>query len=70
MSEVEQVHDLLDDAGIEYIEFNGVFICKGANGNTARISNYKDDDSQFQAKLDGLTPNQAVVALIASMKEN
>jgi hypothetical protein len=69
MDEVDQVHVLLNDAGIEHIMLNGVFACKGANGNIARISNYEDDDSQFQAKLDGLTPKQAVAALIASLKE-
>ena len=69
MTKVEQVHDLLDDAGIEHVEINGVFLRNGANGNIARISNYEDDDSQFQVKLDGLTPKQAVAALVASMKE-
>lgn len=70
MNEVDQVHVLLNDAGIKHVELNGVFLCKGVNGNIARISNYKDDDSQFQAKLDGLTPKQAVAALVASMKKD
>lgn len=70
MSEVEQVRDLLKAAEIEHIELNGVFLCNGANGRIAKISNYEDDDSQFQAKLDGLTPKQAVAALIASIEED
>lgn len=70
MNEVKQVRDLLDAAEIEHIELNGVFLCKGANGNIAKISSYEDDGSLFQAKLDGLTPRQAVAALIASMKED
>ena len=69
MSEVEQVRDLLDAAGIEHIEINGVFLCNGRNGHVAKIANYSDDETRFQAKLDGLTPNQAVAALIASMNE-
>lgn len=67
MTEVEKVRELLDKAGIKNIEFNGVFLCNGPNGNVARIANYKDDETMFQLTLDGLTPEQAVGALAASI---
>lgn len=70
MTKVEQVHKLLDDAEVEYLELNGVFICKGANGNIAKISSYKDDETQFQVTLNGLTPNQAVDALCMTLGES
>lgn len=67
MSEVEQVHELLDAAGIDHIEIKGVFICSDGNGNVAKIANYADDESLFQVMLDGMKPEQAVAALSATM---
>jgi len=73
MNEVEQVHKLLDAAGIEHIEENGVFICIDGNGHVAKITNYADDESLFQVTLNGMKPEQAVAALsatIAHVKED
>ena len=69
MSEIKQMQALLDGAGIEHLVLNGIFLCSGPNDNLARISTYEDDDSQFQVKLDGLTPAQAFAALNAAIKE-
>jgi hypothetical protein len=68
MSEVKQVHELLDAAGIEHFMLNGVFLCSGPNGKLARISTYEDDESQFRVIMDGLTPRQAVTALSATIE--
>ena len=67
MTEVEKVRELLDEAGIKNIEFDGVFLCNGPNGKIARIANYEDDETMFQLKIEGLTPEQVVGELVASI---
>lgn len=67
MTEVEKVRELLGEAGIKNIEFNDMFLCSVPNGKIARIANYEDDETIFQLKIDGLTPEQVVGELVASI---
>ena len=70
MNEIERLHRLLDDAKItHFMVADGEFLCGDARDTYARIASYVLDESRFQVTLEGLTPEQVVAALNATLKE-
>ena len=70
MNELGRLQKLLDDSKItHFMVADGVFLCGDARDTYARIASYVLDESRFQVTLEGLTPEQVVAALSATLKE-
>lgn len=70
MNELERLQKLLDDANVtHFMVAEGVLLCGDARDTYARIASYILDESRFQVTLEGLTPEQVVAALNATLKE-